>query len=338
MNTPIKTALLAYGMSGKIFHAPFFSTHSGFDLYAVLERNQKTAIDDYPNINQFSTIDDLLKDKSIELVVINTPNNTHFDYVKLALLADKHILIEKPAAPTVAEFEEILALAKAKNKKVFVYQNRRYSSDFMALKNVINSKKLGKIIELHLRFDRYKPEIGLKSFKENPVPASGIWYDLGAHLVDQAISIFGKPQSFSGKKLKFRENTKVDDFATATIQFQNHVTVFITTSLHVLNPLPGIVIHGTKGSFIKSFCDEQEAQLLSGMRPDAIDFGKEKPNNEGVLTYINDKNEKITELIPSLNGNFMALFEDLYQNIRFEKEFPIKNEEILQQISLLCQL
>jgi scyllo-inositol 2-dehydrogenase (NADP+) len=338
MNTPIKTALLAYGMSGKVFHAPFFSTHSGFDLYAVLERNQKTAIDDYPNSNQFSTIDDLLKDKNIELVVINTPNNTHFDYAKLALLADKHILIEKPAAPTVAEFEEILALAKAKNKKVFVYQNRRYSSDFMALKNVINSKKLGQIIELHLRFDRYKPEIGLKSFKENPVPASGIWYDLGAHLVDQAISIFGKPKSFSGKKLKFRENTKVDDYATATVQFQNDVTVFITTSLHVLNPLPGIVIHGTKGSFIKSFCDEQEAQLLTGMRPDAVGFGKEKPNNEGVLTYINDKNEKITELIPSLNGNFMALFEDLYQSIRCEKEFAIKNEEILQQISLLCQL
>jgi scyllo-inositol 2-dehydrogenase (NADP+) len=338
MQTPIITALLAYGMSGKVFHAPFFSTHRGFDLYAVLERNDKKVKNDYPNCISFSIIDDLLNDKNIELVVINTPNNTHFDYAKQALNADKHILIEKPATPTVPEFEEILALAKAKNKKVFIYQNRRYSSDFMALKNVIHSGKLGKIIELHLRFDRFKPEIGLKSFKENPIPASGIWYDLGAHLVDQAISLFGKPESVSGKKLKFRVNTKVDDYAFANIHFPNDVNVFITTSLQVLTPLPGIVVHGTKGTFIKPFCDEQEGQLIAGLRPDGKNFGMENPKNEGILTYINEKNEKITEIVPSLKGNFMALFEDLYQSIRYDKNFPVSNEEILQQISLLCQI
>jgi scyllo-inositol 2-dehydrogenase (NADP+) len=338
MNTPIKTALLAYGMSGKVFHAPFFSTHYGFELYAALERNDKKVKNDYPNCISFSNIGELLADKNIELVVINTPNDTHFDYAIQTLNSDKHILIEKPAAPTVEQFEEILALAKVKNKKVFVYQNRRFSSDFMSLKNVILSGKLGKIIELHLRFDRFKPEIGPKYFKENLVPASGIWYDLGAHLVDQAISIFGKPESFTGKKLKFRENSKVDDYAFANIQFQGDVSVFITTSLHVLEPLPGIVIHGTKGSYIKPFCDEQENQLLAGMRPNDENFGFEKPNSEGKLSYINDKNEKILEIIPSIKGNFMALFESLYQSIRHDKEFPVKNEEILQQISFLCQL
>ncbi|WP_291132228.1 Gfo/Idh/MocA family oxidoreductase [Flavobacterium sp. UBA7682] len=335
MEKPIVTALLAYGMSGKVFHAPFLATNKGFELYAVLERNEKKAVNDYPEIISFSAIDELLSDEKIELVVINTPNNTHFDYAKQALESGKHVLIEKPATTTPEEFEILLALAEKVNRKVFVYQNRRWSSDITAAREIINSGKLGDVIEIHLRFDRYRPTISAKTFKETPIPSSGIWYDLGSHLIDQAISIFGKPVSHYRSKNSYRENSLVDDFAFMHIVFPNKVNVFITTSMLVSDAQAGIVIHGTKGSFIKEFCDEQENQLIDGMSPLDSNFGNEKPNKEGKLTYINANNETIVESIPSIKGNFNALFDEVYESIRKRKSFSIDNQDIIEQLKLL---
>ena len=322
-------------MSGKVFHAPFFATHDGFDLYAVLERNEKKAHLNYPTIKSYSDISELLSDKTIELVVVNTPNNTHFDYAKQVLEAGKHVLIEKPATTTPEEFEELLALAKKVNRKVFVYHNRRWSSDIMATKEIIKSGKLGEIIEVHLRFDRYRAAIGAKDFKENPLPSSGIWYDLGSHLIDQAISIFGKPLQHYSYKNSYRENSQVDDFAFMHIEFENKVNVFITTSMLVADAQPGIVVHGTKGSFIKEFCDEQENQLIEGLLPTDKNFGIEKPNKKGKLTYYNYNNELTTEIIPSQKGNFNGLFEELYQDIRNDKPFSVDNQQIIEQLKLL---
>lgn len=335
MEKPIVTALLAYGMSGKVFHAPFLATNKGFELYAVLERKEKKAVNDYPKIISFSAIDKLLSDEKIELVVINTPNNTHFDYAKQALESGKHVLIEKPATSTPEEFEILLALAEKVNRKVFVYQNRRWSSDISSAKKIINSGKLGDVIEIHLRFDRYRPTISAKTFKETPIPSSGIWYDLGSHLIDQAISIFGKPVSHYRSKNSYRENSLVDDFAFMHIVFPNKVNVFITTSMLVSDAQAGIVIHGTKGSFIKEFCDEQENQLIDGMSPLDSNFGNEKPNKEGKLTYINANNETIIESIPSIKGNFNALFDEVYESIRKRKSFSIDNQDIIEQLKLL---
>ena len=322
-------------MSGKVFHAPFFATHDGFDLYAVLERNEKKAHLNYPTIKSYSDISELLSDKTIELVVVNTPNNTHFDYAKQVLEAGKHVLIEKPATTTPEEFTELLALANQVNRKVFVYHNRRWSSDIMATKEIIKSGKLGEIIEVHLRFDRYRAAIGAKDFKENPLPSSGIWYDLGSHLIDQAISIFGKPLQHYSYKNSYRENSQVDDFAFMHIEFENKVNVFITTSMLVADAQPGIVVHGTKGSFIKEFCDEQENQLIEGLLPTDKNFGIEKPNKKGKLTYYNYNNELTTEIIPSQKGNFNGLFEELYQDIRNDKPFSVDNQQIIEQLKLL---
>ncbi len=335
MQKQIVTALLAYGMSGKVFHAPFLETKKGFQLYGVLERNEKKAAIDYPKIKSYSNVTDLLSDKKIELIVINTPNNTHFEYAKLALEAEKHVLIEKPATTTPEDFITLLALAKKVNKKVFVYHNRRWSSDIMATKSVIASGKLGKIVEMHLRFDRYRPTIGAKTFKETPIASSGIWYDLGSHLIDQAISIFGKPIHHYRYKNSFRENSQVDDYAFMHIEFQNNVNVFITTSMLVVDAQPGIIIHGTKGSFIKEFCDEQENQLQNGITPLNPNFGFEKLNKEGKLTYINDNNELISEQIPSVKGNFNGLFDAVFQDIRNDVPFIVDNQEVIEQLKLL---
>lgn len=335
MEKPIVAALLAYGMSGKVFHAPFLSTNKGFELYAVLERNEKKAVKEYPSIKSYDTISELLSDEKIELIVVNTPNNTHFDYAKVALEANKHVLIEKPATTTAEEFVELLAVAKKVNRKVFVYHNRRWSSDIMSAKEVIKSGKLGDIVEMHLRFDRYRPTIGVKSFKETPIPSSGIWYDLGSHLIDQAISIFGKPISHYRIKNSYRENSQVDDYGFMHLLFPNKVNVFITTSFLVADAQAGILIHGTKGSFVKEFCDEQENQLIAGMSPLDSKFGLEKPNKEGKLTYFNTAGEQIVESITSEKGNFNALFDEAYQSIRNNKEFSVDNQDIIEQLKLL---
>ena len=335
MEKPITTALLAYGLSGKIFHAPFLDTHKRFHFYGVLERTYKKAILEYPKIKSFDTIDSLLSDETIELVVVNTPNHTHFDYAKQVLGSKKHVLIEKPATTTPEEFVRLLELAEKVNKKVFVYHNRRFSSDFMAAKQVIESGKLGNIIEVHLRFDRYRPSIGTKYFKETPIASSGIWYDLGSHLIDQAISLFGKPISHYRHKNHYRNNSLVDDFSFMHLMFKENINVFITTSMLVCNAQPGIVIHGTKGSFIKEFCDEQENQLMAGLSPVDPNFGKEQPNKEGKLTYYSNQNECVNELIPSLKGRFNHLFDEMYDTIRNNKPFSIDNKDIIEQLKLL---
>lgn len=332
---PIKTALLAYGLSGKIFHAPFLAANEGFELYAVLERNNQKAKHDFPDVKSFASLEELLVDESIELVVVNTPNNTHFELAKQCLLAKKHILLEKPATATPEEFLELIALAKSVNKQLLVYQNRRWSSDICAAKEIIKSGKVGEIIEVHLRFDRYRPTISAKGFKENELPGSGILYDLGSHLIDQAISIFGKPKKYSIQKGMYRNGTMVDDYAFVHLLFENQVNVFITVSMHVLDIQPGIVIHGTKGSFIKEFCDEQENQLMAGMTPNHPDFGLELENKEGKLTYIDKNNHTIVEQIPSQKGNFNGLFNDVYECIRNKKPFSVCHEEILEQLTIL---
>lgn len=322
-------------MSGQVFHAPFLRAHSGFNLYAVLERNSKAAGKDYPGIISYDAAEEILNDPSIELLVINTPNNTHFELAKKALHAGKHVLIEKPAATTQTEVQELFQLGDKLNKKIMVYHNRRFASDFQAAKQVIESGKLGQLIEVHLRFDRYREFIGPKKFKETPLPGSGILYDLGSHLIDQAISLFGKPLHFHKTLGKYRPGTQVDDYAHLHLQYPDQLNVFITASLLVPDPQQGIIIHGTKGSFVKSFCDTQEEQLQKGQFPGDEGFGQEPAGHEGKLTTVNEKGEKTSVLIPSLAGKYMDVFEAVYQSIRNAQEFPVKQEDILVQLGIL---
>ena len=157
MSSPIVTGLMAYGMSGKLFHAPFLSTNPQFKLKAVVERNQKKMATDYPYIVSYDGVDELLNDPEIELIVVNTPSFTHADFAKRVLAAGKHVLIEKPVSATAAEVKELFDLGKKVNRQVMVYQNRRWDSDFLSVKEVIESGRLGRLAEVHIRYDRYKP-------------------------------------------------------------------------------------------------------------------------------------------------------------------------------------
>jgi predicted dehydrogenase len=337
MSKAIQTGILAYGRSGRLFHAPFVTSNPNFNLRAVTERTNKEVHKHFPGVISYNSVEELIADREIELVVINTPNNTHFEFAKKAILAGKHVLIEKPMVPTKEEAAYLFDLGRSHQKQVMVYQNRRWDSDFKMLKEIIEGGRLGKVIEAHFRFDRYRAEIGLKSFKEKPFPASGIAYDLGSHLVDQVICLFGEPMKSIKIGTKNRENTEVEDYVNFILSYSEGAQVSVTTSYLVTDPGPGYVLHGTKGSFKMDRTDVQEEQLMKGVLPTDPEYGKESESAKGKLTFFNEDGEKVTELIEPSRGNYSGLFDAVYQHIREGVPFPVKEKEILDQLEILEQ-
>jgi len=336
MSKPIVSGLLAYGMSGRVFHAPFLSTNPAFKLKAVVERHEKKASGRYPDIISYNNIDELLNDDEIELVVVNTPNFLHFENAKQALLAGKHVLIEKPAAATSAEVKILYDLGREVGKHVMIYQNRRWDSGFLSVKEVIESGKLGELIEVQFRMDRYKAEIGPKLFKEKKdMPANGIVYDLGSHLIDNAISLFGKPLSFDKVTAIHREGSEVPDFFTCRLSYPHQLNVYITASMLTVGNLPGFIINGTVGSYSKNRTDVQETQLDAGILPTDAAYGIEPECSEGKLVTMGVDNEKTVEWIPSVKGDYNLLFEAIYHTIRNNALFPVTEEQIAWQLELL---
>jgi scyllo-inositol 2-dehydrogenase (NADP+) len=336
MSKPIVTGLLSYGMSGRIFHAPFLSTNSGFKLKAVVERHQKKMAATYPEIISYNSVDELLSDQEIELIIVNTPNFTHFDFAKQALLAGKHVLIEKPAAANSKEVKELYDLAKGRNLHVFVYQNRRWDSDFLAVKDVIESGRLGRLTEVHFRYDRYKPILAVKPFKETKdTPVNGLVYDLGPHIIDQAMVLFGRPLSFDKITAKQRDNSEVVDYFNFRLNYPGELKVYLTGGLLIPEALPAFVVHGTLGSFLKERRDVQESQLDGGMLPTDAAYGVEPQGSEGKLVTIGVDDKKLVEWIPSFKGNYKHLFEAVYHTIRDNTLYPITEEHISWQMELL---
>jgi scyllo-inositol 2-dehydrogenase (NADP+) len=335
MENLIKTGLLAYGMSGKVFHAPFIDKHPGFELTAIVERSKNDVLTDYPNVKQLREIDAIINNPEIELIIVNTPNYTHFEYAKAALNAGKHVLIEKPLSVLRSEAEELFSLAFRKNLKVFAFQNRRFDSDYKSVKEILGSGKLGKIVEAHFRFDRYRDEISYKFFKEQQIPGAGILYDLGAHIIDQAISLFGIPDDFYKTYSNNRKLTEVDDYASVHLKYKTGTNIFITANMLVADAPPAYSLYGTKGSFTKNRTDIQEEQLLSGLKPDDENYGAEVSGAEGKLVYYTDGGERKEELIAAERGNYMSLFDNVYDAIRADKEYFVKQNEIIAQLSIL---
>ena len=335
MEKIINTGLLAYGMSGKLFHAPFLSVHPGFNLSAVTERNEQKAHKDYPGITSYNSIDELMDDPAIDLVVVNTPNYSHYDYTRQALLKGKHVLVEKPFAATAEEAQALFDLAREVGKQVFVYQNRRWDSDYLAVKQVIDSGVLGKLAEVHIRFDRYRNTIGPKTFKEELVPATGLQYDLGAHLLDQAINLFGKPLNFYKILGLNRQGTKVDDYFHFHLEYPDSLQVFVCSSMLVPDPQAAFVVHGEQGSLVKYRADIQEAQLLKDIRPGSEGYGEEPVELAATLTRMNPDGSKRQEQLVSETGSYMPLFDGVYQGIVNNVPYAVTEEQVLTQLRIL---
>lgn len=329
---------MAYGMSGKVFHAPFVHLNDGFNFVAVTERSKKQAAQDYPDVTSYDTIDELIADENIDLIIINTPNYTHYEYAKRCLLAGKHILVEKPFTATVAQAKELFDLAKSVGKKALVYQNRRFDSGFKITKEIIESKKLGKLTEVYFRFDRYRNEIGPKLFKEdNSYEASGLQYDLGPHLIDQAIALFGKPERFYKVLANNRANSKVDDYFFIHLSYPDNLNVYLTATLLAADIPPAFVVNGALGSFSKNHGDVQESQLLNGMRPSDEDYGIEVAADAAKLTLVTADGGREVNTLKSPKGNYGDLFEAVYQTVINNVAYPITEEEIIAQLEILEQ-
>jgi scyllo-inositol 2-dehydrogenase (NADP+) len=330
---PINTAICSFGMSGWVFHAPFISTHPGFNFYAVWERTKNLAQEKYPDVKVYRALEDMLADEAVELVVVNTPNNTHYSYTKQALLAGKNVVCEKPFTVTVAEAEELIALAKQTGLKLSVFQNRRYDSDYRTIKDVLDKKLLGNIVEAEFHFDRFKEELSPKAHKETAGQGTGALYDLGSHLIDQALQLFGMPTSVFADIVAMRPISQVDDYFELLLYYP-HMRVRIKGSYQVREALPGYVIHGSKGSFIKPKTDVQEGQLQAGKLPTDADYGIEPESEKGLL-HTDMEGKIVRDFIPSETGNYTGYYEGIYEAIRKNRTLPVTAEEGMNVIKII---
>lgn len=328
----IKTALLSYGMSGKVFHAPFLAIHPGFELLGSWERSKKVIHEDYPSAKSYASIEELLA-ADVDLVIVNTPVGTHFEYAKKVLLAGKHAVVEKAFTTTVAEAEELAGIAKEKGLKLAVFQNRRWDSDFKTVQKIINEGVLGELVEAEFHFDRYNPLLSAKAHKETANDGAGILKDLGPHLIDQAVALFGSPKCVFADIRTTREGSVVDDWIDLLLIYAD-LRVRLKAGFFVKEANPAYTIHGRKGSFLKPRGDVQEDDLKVGKKPNLESWGTESESLQGLLhTEIDGK--EIREKIPTLQGNYFSFFDGVYDAISNHKTEPVTAQDGVKVMQII---
>jgi scyllo-inositol 2-dehydrogenase (NADP+) len=313
MNTPIKVGLVGFGISAKVFHAPFITTNPQYQLVSVAERHKEESKEKYPGVQVVKSFEALLNNPEIDLIVITTPNETHFPYAKAALEAGKHVVLEKPATNTSAEAKQLLAIAQRSGKVLSIYQNRRYVSDFRTIAAILDLQLLGEVHTFEGHYDRFRPEARPQAWREHELPGSGILYDLGPHLLDQVLYLFGLPQTIAADIRQQRSHAKVDDYFDLRLNYGS-LKVILQAGMLVREPGPRYLIHGNKGSFIKSGEDPQEALLRTGAIPTGDDWGKEADEIYGLLHTEKD-GQVIRERYPSHKGNYAQYYQNLYDTI-----------------------
>ena len=288
----------------------------------------------YPNVITYKTFDEILLDKNIDVVVINTPSITHYDFTKQALLAGKNVIVEKPFTATTKEAAELIALAASKKLLLSVFHNRRFVSDYKTVKKVIESKVLGDIKEVEINFHRFTPALSIKPHKEANTGAVGILYDLGSHIIDQALQLFGMPQSLFADIMRMRKGSLVDDYFEIILFYPNF-RVRLKASFFAKEP-QGYIIHGSKGSFIKTMADVQEEDLKANKNPLDKDWGIEPTSAKGLLHYEKD-GIAIKENITSEVGNYLEYYNEIYKALlqnNIENKIAEDAKKVIQIIEL----
>ena len=317
----VKTALLSFGMSGRVFHAPFVTEHPGFELTGALERSKKTIQQHYPVAKSYDSLESLLQDGSVDLVVVNTPTYTHYELAKSALQANKHVVVEKAFTTTVAEAIELKTLAEQKGKVLSVFQNRRWDSDFKTVQQIVKQGLLGELKEVSFSYDRFNPALSPKLHKEIPGPGAGVVYDLAPHITDQALTLFGQPTHVFADITITRELSQVEDYFEILLIYPK-MRVRLRASYFAREPVPSYILHGTKGSFLKTRADVQEATLQLGKKPVGSDWGTEPESEQGLLhTEVDGK--IIRESVKSLLGNYMDYYDGVYKAIVNNQNPPV---------------
>jgi len=329
----INVGLASFGMSGMVFHAPFLTTNPGFHLRKILERTPKGSKRIYPEVTVVNRYDDVVNDPKLDLIVVNTPDHTHFDLTRKALLAGKHVVVEKPFTITTAEGSDLIELARKKNLVLTVFQNRRWDGDFLTVSRVIKKGLVGQLVEFESHFDRFRNYIQEGTWKEDPSRGTGNIYNLGSHMIDQALMLFGIPEGLYADLEIRREGSEVNDYYDIHLYY-NRFKAILKSSYLVREPGPRYLLQGTLGSFVKHGIDPQEELLKSGEIPVGEDWGREDEHFWGILNS-EIRGEPVRNRMETIPGNYHAFYDNLYEAVREGKELAVKPEEALNVIRII---
>ncbi len=333
----IKTGLAAFGMSGQVFHGPFLKTSPHFELTKIVERSKELSKATYPEATIVRSFEALLDDPEIELIVVNTPDSTHYEYTRKALEAGKHVIVEKPFTTTTAQGEELIALAESRRLMLSVYQNRRWDADFLTVQDILGKGLLGRLVEFESTFARYRNFIKPDTWKESGEYGGGLTYNLGSHLIDQALQLFGMPEAVFADVDILRTGGTVDDYFLIHLlrpAKAPRVKVTIKSSYLMCEPEPRFVLHGTLGSFVKHGWDKQEAALLAGEMPVSPDWGKETEEEWGILHTDGEEGE-VSRRYPGTPGNYAGFYQNIYEHLRQQKPLETGAREVLDGIKII---
>lgn len=273
MSGPIRVGLLGYGFAGKTFHAPLVAATEGLVLHGVASSDAAKVHADFPDVTVHPTPEALIADDTVDVVVVATPNDTHAPLAIAALEAGRHVVIDKPFALDLAQAREVMARAQTAERLLQVFHNRRWDSDFLTVRAAIDSGVLGRVVYLESRIDRFRPHVRDR-WREHAAPGGGIWFDLGPHLIDQALQLFGLPDGVTVGLASQRDGAQTDDWAHAVLAYGGR-RVVLHAGMLVAGGSARFTVHGTAGSAVKQAADGQEAQLLSGMRPGEPGWGED---------------------------------------------------------------
>lgn len=337
MSTIIHTGIIGFGLSGRVFHAPFIDVLEGFELSKISTTNPKNIriIEErYPVTAVVPDGKGIIDDPEIDLVIVTSPNDVHFYWAREALLAGKHVVVEKPFTVNVAEADELIEIAKRQNKILTVYHNRRLTSDTKTVKKLLASGLLGEVKDYETHFDRYRPDPRPNGYwREDPRPGSGIFYDLGSHLIDQALYFFGMPQAVTAEICSQRPWAKADDRFDVRLHYPTF-TATLKAGMLCRIPGPTYLIHGTKGSYVKYGLDVQEENLDKGAIPNTNDWGQEPESIWGTI-HTEFEGVKIQGKVESENGDYREYFINLRDAILGKAELAVKPEEARNVIRII---
>ncbi|PXV59072.1 Predicted dehydrogenase [Dyella jiangningensis] len=303
--TPLRVALIGYGFAGKTFHAPLIRGVPGLALSTVVSRDAGKVYADLPDVEVVATPEVALADPTLDMVVIASPNDTHAPLARAALQAGKHVVVDKPFALDVTQARELAAVAEREGRVLSVFQNRRWDTDFLGVRQLIADGRLGDVTHFESHIDRFRPQVR-ERWREQPGAGSGLWYDLGPHLVDQALCLFGLPDRVWASLAVQRDGGSVTDWAHVVLEYGQR-RVLLHASMLVAGGSPRFIVHGTRGSAVKMKIDPQEAQLLAGLRPGDAGWGED---SDALLLYDGNGNVEQVAAPRGDQSRYYAAFRD----------------------------
>lgn len=328
----VNTGIIGFGLSGRYFFAPYFKQHEGFQLQGFVSSQKEVIQKEYPGVKVFDQVEAMIEDEAIDLIVVASPNHTHFGYAMKALHAGKHVLLEKPFTSTSDEARQLIDTARTIQRMLVPFQNRRWDGDFMTVKKIVDEGLLGEILEFESHFDRYRPMYDRVEWKNEDLPGNGVLFDLGPHLIDQALNLFGKPDSVYADLRIQRKGGKVLDYFEVHLNF-GATKAILKAGVFVKEPGPRFMLHGRKGSYVKYGLDPQEGRLREGLQP-VSPLGADESELYGVL-HTEENGNAVRKQLPTVTGDYMQYFDNVYGAITGAQQLLVKPTDALEIIKVI---